>query len=61
MTAASIYKDPKPKYMELYSKNPPNIAPSMLADKACDAELIFKISLENAIPEKRIGNVSKTG
>ena len=58
---AKIYKDPNPKYIELYSRKPPNIAPKIFADKACDVELIFKISFENAIPEKRIGKVSNNG
>ncbi len=61
MTAASIYKDPKPKYIELYSKNPPNIAPKIFADNAWDAELIFTISFEKAIPENKIGKVNKIG
>ena len=61
MTAASIYKDPKPKYIELYSKNPPSIAPKILADIACEAEFSLDNSFENAIPENKIGKVNIKG
>ena len=56
-----MYKELKPKYIELYSKKPPNMAPKILADKACEVDFIFNISFENAIPENSIGDVNNMG
>ena len=35
---ANMYSDLKPKYIELYSKNPPIIAPIILDEKATETE-----------------------
>ena len=35
------YKEDKPKYIELYSKKPPNIAPKIFADKAWATDFNF--------------------
>ena len=37
------------------------MAPKIFADIACDADFIFDNSLENAIPENKIGNVNTKG
>ncbi len=58
---AKIYKDDKPKYIELYSKKPPNIAPRIFEDKAFGTELILFNSLENASPENNKGKDSIIG
>ena len=58
---AKKYKKDNPKYIELYSKKPPNIAPNILDDKAFGTELIFNNSLEKARPENNIGNDKKIG
>ena len=36
--SAKMYNDLKPKYIELYSKNPPIIAPIILDEKATETE-----------------------
>ena len=61
MAPANIYKLEKPKYIELYSKKPPSIAPKILDDKACEIDCNFNNSLEKAIPENRIGSVNIIG
>ena len=58
---AKRYKDENPKYIELYSKNPPSIAPRIFADIACEAEFNFDNSFENAIPENKIGEANIKG
>ena len=55
------YKDLKPKYMELYSKNPPNIAPIKFECRIVDIGIFLLISFENANPEKNKGNVKNMG
>ena len=44
--------------MELYSRKPPVIAPSIFEEKATVTEDVFFNSFENANPEKKIGKVS---
>ena len=51
----------KPKYIELYSINPPNIAPNILDDKAIETVFSTESCLENANPEKKIGIVKIKG
>ena len=46
-------------YIELYSKNPPNIAPIKFEYKAIETVLVILISEEKANPEKKIGSVIK--
>ena len=58
---AIMYNDLKPKYIELYSKNPPNIAPRIFDDKAFGTELILFNSLEKASPENNRGKESIIG
>ena len=53
-----MYNDLNPKYMELYSRNPPKIAPSILDERATATDADFFNSEENANPEKNIGRVS---
>ena len=50
-----MYNDLKPKYIELYSKNPPIIAPIILEEKATVIDDDLFNSFENANPEKKIG------
>ena len=57
---AIMYNDLKPKYIELYSKNPPIIAPSIFEEKAIATEDDFFNSFENANPEKKMGKVNIT-
>ena len=54
-----MYRLLNPKYIELYSRNPPNIAPIKLADKAAGTSVCFTNSLEKANPEKNKGIVNK--
>ncbi len=61
MANAKRYKKRKPKYMELYSRNPPAIAPSRLDDKADGNDGQRLISVENTIPEKKTGTVRRKG
>ena len=56
-----IYKNEKPKYIELYSRKPPNMAPKIFEDKACEIEFNLNNSFENAIPEKSIGSAKISG
>jgi len=58
--SAKMYNDLKPKYIELYSKNPPIIAPIILDEKATDKDDDYFNSFENANPEKKIGKVKIT-
>ena len=58
---AKIYNDLKPKYITLYSKNPPNIAPIKFEYRMTEIDIVFFTSCENAKPEKNKGNVKKTG
>ena len=58
---ANKYKNLNPKYIELYSTNPPNNAPSILEDKATEDDLIFFNSVEKAKPEKNTGKVNIRG
>ena len=58
---ASKYKNLNPKYIELYSNNPPNKAPKIFEDKATDEEFNCFNSEENAKPEKKIGIVKNIG
>ena len=55
------YKDLNPKYIELYSNNPPNIAPNILDDKAMPTDFSIDSSFEKANPEKKIGIVKIAG
>tara|TARA_B100000745_G_C19782756_1_gene256465 strand:+ start:192 stop:485 length:294 start_codon:yes stop_codon:yes gene_type:complete len=57
---ANIYSDLKPKYIELYSRKPPSIAPKIFEKKATDKDDVFFNSFENANPEKKIGKVKIT-
>ena len=57
---ANMYSDLKPKYIELYSRKPPSIAPSIFEKKATDIDDDFFNSFENANPEKKIGKVNIT-
>ena len=50
-----MYNDLKPKYIELYSSNPPIIAPIILEEKATVIDDDLFNSFENANPEKKIG------
>ena len=59
MIIANKYKNLNPKYIELYSTNPPNNAPNIFEDKATEEELSFLSSDEKARPEKKIGIVNK--
>ena len=61
MIIANKYKNLNPKYIELYSTNPPNNAPNIFEDKATEEELSFLSSDEKARPEKKIGIVNKIG
>ena len=45
----------------MYSRKPPNIAPRIFADKACEAEFNLEISLEKARPENKSGKVRTNG
>ena len=54
---AKKYKNLKPKYIELYSRKPPSIAPSRLADNAPPIVTDLASSDENTNPENRIGSV----
>ena len=47
--------------MELYSRNPPSIAPSKLEESAVATEVAFFSSEEKAKPEKKMGNVRISG
>ena len=47
--------------MELYSNNPPTIAPNILQDKALAVDPYLTNSLENANPEKKTGKVNTIG
>ena len=47
--------------MELYSKNPPSIAPSKFEERAIPIDLDFFTSDEKANPEKKIGKVKING
>ncbi len=58
---AITYKKENPKYIELYSKKPPNMAPKMFADNACEIEFNLNNSFENAKPEKSIGSAKISG
>ena len=55
-----MYSDLKPKYIVLYSKKPPSIAPNIFEKKATDIDDDFFNSFENANPEKKIGKVNIT-
>ena len=57
---ANMCSDLKPKYIELYSRKPPSIAPSIFEEKATVTEDVFFNSFENANPEKKMGKVSIT-
>ena len=54
---ASMYNDLNPKYIALYSKQPPTIAPIIFEDKATITERAIFNSYENAKPEKNNGIV----
>ena len=56
-----MYKLEKPKYIELYSRKPPTIAPKIFEDKAWETDCNFNNSLEKAMPENKIGSVSVIG
>ena len=56
-----MYSDLKPKYIELYSINPPKIAPKILDDSAIETVFSIDSCFENAKPEKKIGIVSIKG
>ena len=56
-----MYKKDNPKYMELYSKKPPNMAPNIFAESALETEFILNNSFEKAIPENKIGNARVSG
>ena len=58
---AKIYKNLKPKYIELYSKRPPTNAPNILQDKVFAVEPDFINSLEKASPENNTGRVKIIG
>lgn len=55
---ANMYNDLNPKYMELYSRNPPKIAPSIFDESATATDADFFNSEENANPEKNSGRVN---
>jgi hypothetical protein len=55
---AITYKLRNPKYMELYSRNPPTMAPNRFEDRAAGTSLCWSNSLEKASPEKKRGAVS---
>jgi hypothetical protein len=57
---ANRYRLLKPKYMELYSINPPSMAPIKFEERAVGIEVPWDISREKANPEKKIGPVSIT-
>ena len=56
-----MYKNLNPKYIELYSSNPPTIAPRILHERALAVEPQDNSSLENARPEKKTGKVNIIG
>ncbi len=58
MISARKYKDRNPKYIELYSRNPPSIAPSKFEESATATEVDLFSSVEKANPEKNKGSVS---
>ena len=58
ITTANRYNERKPKNMELYSKNPPNIAPIKLDAKITLIGMSRFTSVEKTIPEKNNGTVS---
>jgi hypothetical protein len=61
MTKAKRYNERKPKNIELYSRNPPSMAPIKLDDSAVAIEFVRLISVEKIIPEKNSGRVSSKG
>ena len=61
ITNPNKYKDLKPKYIELYSNKPPNIAPRILEDNAIPTNFSWDNCFEKAIPEKNIGTVKIAG
>ena len=50
-----MYNDLNPKYIELYSKKPPIMAPIILEENATVIDGDLFNSFENANPEKNIG------
>ena len=58
---AKKYKKENPKYIELYSKKPPNIAPKIFDDNALETEFNLNNSFENANPENKIGKAKIKG
>ena len=54
------YKNRNPKYIELYSRKPPNIAPIRLLAIAPETSLLELNSVEKTIPEKNSGQVNTT-
>ena len=58
---AKKYKKESPKYIELYSKKPPNIAPKIFDDNALGTEFNLNNSFENANPENKIGKAKIKG
>ena len=58
MASAIRYSDRNPKYIELYSRNPPSIAPSRFENMATATDLLLPSSAEKANPEKSRGSVS---
>jgi len=61
ITIPRRYNDLKPKYIELYSINPPKIAPNIFEDSATPTWFSTDSSFENASPEKKIGTVKISG
>jgi hypothetical protein len=55
------YKDRKPKYIALYSRNPPSIDPSKFEERAAATEVFLLSSVEKINPEKNKGSVSTIG
>ena len=61
MVNPSKYSDLKPKYIELYSKSPPKIAPSILEESAIPTSFSVESCFEKARPEKKTGIVKIAG
>ena len=54
---AKTYNARNPKYIELYSRNPPSMEPNRFDERATATEADLLSSTENTSPEKNNGSV----